>query len=82
MTTKWIKVKEFTMLWPGWECNSTGSLWRNEVGEYGIDSRRSNAEEPTETKTTSQTIRYLKDRLWCYAKVTEETKHILNIVES
>jgi len=83
MTTKviqWTKIEEFTILWPGWECDSAGSLWRSDVGGYGIDSR-SDAEEPTETKTTLQTIRYLKDRLWYYEKVTEQTKYILNIVE-
>ena len=76
----WTKLETFVILWDGWECDSDGSLWISDTGEYGLASRQ-NAEGPTEVKGTDHTIGYLKERIEYYQKVTRETKAILNMVK-
>ena len=76
----WTKLRTFVILWDGWECDSDGSLWLSDTGEYGLASRR-NAESPTEVYGTARTIAYLKERVGFYQEVTRDTEAILNTVK-
>jgi len=76
----WTKLQDFVILWPGWECDSDGSLWRSETGEYGLASRL-DAEGPSETTKTDRTLDYLEERIRYYEEIVRETKVILNAVK-
>jgi len=75
----WTKLKTFTVLWDGWECDSYGGLWRSDTGEYGL-SFRYGATGPSEGATTAETIAALEGRLRCYEAVAQVTQEVLDIV--